>query len=73
MDQIKWSSGVKYIKSNKDDKFMYVSLNKKELVNNKINERELIQNSCKNPFFKSEDYVQHLTNQEIFLMSKKNN
>ena len=26
-----------------------------------------------NPFFKSEDYVQHLTNQEIFLMSKKNN
>ena len=52
---------------------MYVSLNKKELVNNKINERELIQNSCKNPFFKSEDYVQHLTNQEIFLMSKKNN
>ena len=73
MDQIKWSSGVKYIKSNKDDKFMYVSLNKKELVNNKINERELIQNNCKNPFFKSEDYVQHLINQEIFLMSKKNN
>tara|TARA_R110002012_G_scaffold77177_1_gene195050 strand:+ start:193 stop:480 length:288 start_codon:yes stop_codon:yes gene_type:complete len=49
------------------------SSNKREFVNDKINQRELIQNTCKNPFFESQDYMQHLSNQEQFLRPQKTN
>jgi hypothetical protein len=49
------------------------SSNKREFVNDKINQRELIQNTCKNPFFESQDYIQHLSNQDEFLRPQKTN
>ena len=49
------------------------SSNKREFVNDKINQRELIQNTCKNPFFESQDNMQHLSNQEQFLRPQKTN
>ena len=89
MNEIKWSNGIKPIRSNKSDKELYddnnvnnnkndnevkfITINKREQVNDKINQRELIQNTCKNPFFDSEDYIQHLSNQHEFLMPQKTN
>ena len=90
MNEIKWSKGIKPIRSNKSDKELYdnnkhdnnkhdnnevksITFNKREQVNDKINQRELIQNTCKNPFFDSEDYLQHLSNQHEFLMPQKTN
>ena len=85
MNEIKWSKGIKPIRSNKSDKELYdnnvnnnnevksITFNKREEVNDKINQRELIQNTCKNPFFDSEDYLQHLSNQHEFLMPQKTN
>tara|TARA_A100001015_G_scaffold321594_1_gene453262 strand:+ start:1874 stop:2113 length:240 start_codon:yes stop_codon:yes gene_type:complete len=79
MNEIKWSNGNKPIRSSKNDKLLYDNeeksntLNKREEVNDKINQRELIQNTCKNPFFDSEDYIQHLSNQHDYLMPQKTN
>ena len=84
MNEIKWSNGIKPIRSNKSDKELYdnnvnnnevksITFNKREEANDKINQRELIQNTCKNPFFDSEDYLQHLSNQHEFLMPQKTN
>ena len=86
MDIIKWSNGVKPIKSNKNDKKLYENDNnnifnelnnnshsKREQVNDKINQRELLQNTCKNPFFESQDYIKHIANQHDFLMPQKSN
>jgi len=76
MNEIKWSNGLKPIRSNKCDKKLYDNNkinNKREQLNDKINQRELIQNTLKNPFFDSQDYIQHLSVQDQFLRPQKIN
>lgn len=47
--------------------------NKRELVNNKLNERNMISQIGQNPFMTNNNYINDLVNQQTFLIPQNSN
>jgi|TARA_B110000240_G_C13121353_1_gene292772 PDZ domain-containing secreted protein len=82
MDEITWTDGSKYERSQKEDnpknkvntETVYeTAINKREHANNKMNEREMVKQVCDNPFFKKDSYIDIINKQEQFLIPKNSN
>tara|TARA_B100001769_G_scaffold270876_1_gene262771 strand:+ start:805 stop:1077 length:273 start_codon:yes stop_codon:yes gene_type:complete len=89
MSIYKWSDGSKPERSNKKDKDIYIvnsniknikqkvensdSITKREIANDKLNERELIKQVCDNPFLNDKSYIDVIVNQQQFLTPQNSN
>mgnify|MGYP001024988701 FL=1 len=72
----KWSDGSLNEKSirNNDNSIPYnTTSNKRELQNEKINERMLVTTASINPFMANNDYIKDLENQDNFLKPQNSN
>jgi hypothetical protein len=72
----KWSDGSLNEKSirNKDDSLpSNITCNKRELQNEKMNERMLVTTASINPFMANNDYIKDLENQDNFLKPQDSN
>ena len=81
MNELAWSDGTKPERSHKKNKpnnensfqgiiGFKLGTNKREDVNNKISERELVGKSCYNPFLTSTSYIEDVTIQDNFLIPR---
>lgn len=76
MNETKWTLGEPCLRSlrNKSSYIVEpISPNKREIVNEKINERHMISQIGQNPFLKQNKYLEDLNMQEIFLKPKNSN
>ena len=86
MNELTWTDGTKPDKSSKNDKEFYLkdnnknedkisteksdSITKRELANDKLNEREMIKQVCDNPFLMNNNYIDVISTQQEFLTTK---
>ena len=81
MNELAWSDGTKPERSHKKTKQnnsfqenniigFKLGTNKREDVNNKISERELVGKSCYNPFLTNTSYIEDVTIQDNFLIPR---
>ena len=49
------------------------SITKRELANDKLNQREMIKQVCDNPFLMKNDYIDVISKQQEFLMPQNSN
>ena len=89
MNEFTWTDGTKPDKSNKNDKDFYLkdnnknedkisteksySITKRELANDKLNEREMIKQVCDNPFLMNNNYIDVISTQQEFLTPQNSN
>lgn len=84
MNELKWTNGESCIRSkrvmNEDlsnqflvEKQEYKQFNKRDIANNKINERLMISQIGQNPFLSRNNYLEDLDIQENFLKPKNSN
>ena len=89
MNELTWTDGTKPDKSNKNDKDFYLkdnnknedkisteksdSITKRELANDKLNEREMIKQVCDNPFLMNNNYIDVISTQQEFLTPQNSN
>jgi|TARA_R110001592_G_scaffold154481_8_gene383451 hypothetical protein len=88
MNELSWSDGTKPDKSNKKDKEFYLkdnnneinistekndSITKRELANDKLNEREMIKQVSDNPFLMNNNYIDVIITQQEFLTPQNSN
>lgn len=83
MNELKWTLGEPCIRSLKKSKSYsvvfpesiepHVSSNKREIVNEKMNERHMISQINQNPFLIQNKYLDDLYIQETFLKPKNSN
>ena len=89
MNELTWTDGTKPDKSSKNDKEFYLkdnsnseknisieksdSITKRELANDKLNEREMIKQVCDNPFLMNNNYIDVISNQQEFLTPQNSN
>ena len=88
MNELTWSNGTKPDKSTKNDKEAYLkektnennivtdksdSITKRELANDKLNQREMIKQVCDNPFLMNNNYIDVISNQQEFLTPQNSN
>tara|TARA_B100000287_G_scaffold156101_1_gene147217 strand:+ start:72 stop:341 length:270 start_codon:yes stop_codon:yes gene_type:complete len=88
MNELCWRDGSKPEKSYKGDKELYLkqtnnipsteneksdSITKREVANDKLNQREMIKQVCDNPFLNNKSYVDVISNQQEFLTPQNSN
>ena len=89
MNELSWTDGTKPDKSSKNDKEFYLkdnsnseknisieksdSITKRELANDKLNEREMIKQVCDNPFLMNNNYIDVISTQQEFLTPQNSN
>tara|TARA_Y100000741_G_C18253325_1_gene558026 strand:- start:794 stop:1066 length:273 start_codon:yes stop_codon:yes gene_type:complete len=89
MNELSWTDGTKPYKSSKNDKEFYLkdnsnseknisieksdSITKRELANDKLNEREMIKQVCDNPFLMNNNYIDVISTQQEFLTPQNSN
>ena len=88
MNELTWTDGTKPDKSSKNDKDFYLknnnnedkvsieksdSITKRELANDKLNEREMIKQVCDNPFLMNNNYIDVISTQQEFLTPQNSN
>tara|TARA_Y100000996_G_scaffold369507_1_gene316518 strand:- start:7085 stop:7357 length:273 start_codon:yes stop_codon:yes gene_type:complete len=89
MNELTWTDGTKPDKSSKNDKEFYLkdnnknedkisieksdSITKRELANDKLNEREMIKQVCDNPFLMNNNYIDVISTQQEFLTPQNSN
>ncbi len=88
MNELCWRDGSKPEKSYKSDKELYLkqinnipshenekndSITKREVANDKLNQREMIKQVCDNPFLNNKSYIDVISNQQEFLTPQNSN
>ena len=88
MNELCWRDGSKPEKSYKGDKELYLkqannilsqekeksdSITKREVANDKLNQREMIKQVCDNPFLNNKSYIDVISNQQEFLTPQNSN
>lgn len=78
MNELKWTLGVPCLRSARNKpsvslQEMMVPSNKREIANEKINERHMISQIGQNPFLSQNRYLDDLDIQEAYLKPKNSN